>query len=244
MPGNRSRGRGLEPAVEDASLIAILDRLGCAHLAWCCLRYRHVRGTLAGRLNQRFGFQVTQRRDRNSGCLQLSGTRGRSCRYWCLRELHRGCVIGVLTKDRSLRRDVSGLCEFRNAEIEDLNAVTAEAVWFQPDVVGFQIAMNDALLMRFMHRGTDLFEDVHDPIERQAFFFDQHVAERAAVEIFHYQISNPPDSIAGKTKVGYVNDVGMAQAAGRAGFALETLDEFFVAHELRRDQLDRKSTRL
>src|SRR6266849_8020162 len=97
-------------------------------------------------------------------------------------------------------------------------------------------------MMPFMHRGTNFFEDIHYPIERQAFFFDQHVAERAAVEIFHYQISNPPDSLAGKTKVGYVNDVGMAQAAGRAGFALETLDEFFVAHELRRDQLQRDVT--
>jgi hypothetical protein len=58
MPGNRSGGCALELAVEYLSLVAFLGRLGRARVAWRCLCCLHVRRTLAGRLNQRFGFQV------------------------------------------------------------------------------------------------------------------------------------------------------------------------------------------
>ena len=77
MPGNRGGGRALKPAVQYASLIAFLGGLRCARIARRCLCRLHVRGTLAGRLNQGFRFQVSHRRDRNSGCLQLSGARRR-----------------------------------------------------------------------------------------------------------------------------------------------------------------------
>ena len=38
------------------------------------------------------------------------------------------------------------LLELRDAEIEDLDGVAAALVWFEPDVVGLQIAVNDPLL--------------------------------------------------------------------------------------------------
>jgi len=42
-----------------------------------------------------------------------------------------------------------------------------------------------------------------------------------------------------KPKVGNVNNVWMAQPARGAGLALEARDKLFIAHELRRDQLER-----
>src|SRR5213078_228009 len=93
----------------------------------------------------------------------------------------------------------------------------------EPDVVGFEIAMDDALLMRFVYGRADLFEYVHRPFERQAFLFREYVAEREA-------------------EVGHVHDVGVAQTTGGAGLALEAFDELLVAHELRRDQFQRNET--
>src|SRR5262245_42752033 len=96
--------------------------------------------------------------------------------------------------------------------------------------------MDDALLMRVVDRGADLFEDVHDPVQGQPVFFSQHVTQSAAVEIFHYQVGHSIGSGAGKTEVGNINHVRMAETSGGAGFALEPLDKFFVAHELRSNQ--------
>src|SRR5919112_875813 len=49
--------------------------------------------------------------------------------------------------------------------------------------------MDDALLVCFMNRGTDLIEDVSNPLERQALLFCEDVAERAAVEILHHEVN-------------------------------------------------------
>ena len=131
------------------------------------------------------------------------------------------------------------LGEFRDAKIQHLDAITTETVWLQPDVVRFQIAMNDALLVGFMYGRANLFQNVYRPVERQALFFGEHVAERATIEILHHQISDALFAGSGKTKVGDVYDIRMAQAARRARFALEAFHKFRVAHELRRDQFQR-----
>src|SRR5215510_8544102 len=100
--------------------------------------------------------------------------------------------------------------EFGDTEVQHLDAITAETIWFEPDIVGLQIAMDNALLVRFMNRGTHLFENVDHPVERQTFLFGQHVAKRAAVEIFHHEVSNLTGRYVCKTEIRYVDNVWMA----------------------------------
>src|SRR3954449_13256062 len=96
--------------------------------------------------------------------------------------------------------------------------------------------MDDALLVRFVNRGTDLIEDVSDPLEWQTLFFREHVAERAAVEILHHEVSDLAGVDVCETKVSHVNHVRMAKTSRGARFAFEALDEFVVAHKLRRNE--------
>src|SRR5256885_11602895 len=96
--------------------------------------------------------------------------------------------------------------------------------------------MDNSLLVRFMNRGANLLQNIHDPIEREAIFFEQDVTQRAAVEVLHHQIGNTFSAAARESKISNIYDVRMTQASGRSGFAFEALDEFFVAHELRRNQ--------
>src|SRR6202035_5912731 len=97
---------------------------------------------------------------------------------------------------------VACLAKFRDTKVEDFNAISAEAVWFQPDVVGFQITMDHALQMGFVDRGTILFENVDYPVKRKPRLFGQDVAEGAAVKILHHQIGNALLTSTRKTKVG------------------------------------------
>src|SRR6266849_10253213 len=99
--------------------------------------------------------------------------------------------------------------------------------------------MDDPLLMRFMHCGANLLKNIRDPIEWQAFLFGKHVTQSAAIEIFHHQICDAISAVAGKAEIGYIDHVGMSKATSRAGFALEALDKFRIAHKFWRDQLQR-----
>src|SRR6185503_18942065 len=130
----------------------------------------------------------------------------------------------------------SSLAEFRDTKIEDLDAIAAETIRFEPDVVRLQVAMDDALLVCFVNGGTNLIENVRDPLERQALLFRQNVAKCAAVQILHHEVSDLTVFHARKTEVSYINYVRMAQASGGARLAFEALDEFIVAHKLRRDE--------
>src|SRR6266404_1055017 len=105
-----------------------------------------------------------------------------------------GGVIGALTDGRYLWRYLgsvrSCLSKFRDAKVEHLDAITSETVGLQPDVVGLQIAMNYALLVGLVYGRANLFQNVDCPVERQAILFSQHVAERAAVKVLHYEVSD------------------------------------------------------
>src|SRR5207245_2557474 len=91
---------------------------------------------------------------------------------------------------------------------------------------------------RFVYRRANLFENVYHPLERQRLLFGQHVAQRAAIEILHYEVSDALGACARKPKVSNVDDVRVAQTSSGARFAFETFDELFIAHELRRDQFE------
>src|SRR5258706_8959335 len=103
------------------------------------------------------------------------------------------------------RRGTAYVAQFRNSKIEHLNTITAEAIRLQPDVVGFQVPVNDALLMRFMHRGANLFKNVDYPVKRKSLLFGQHVTQRKPVQLFHYEVSNSAFPAPGKAKIGTID---------------------------------------
>src|ERR1051325_12065083 len=119
-----------------------------------------------------------------------------------------------LLGDRRRRRFIdewrSRFAELGDAKIEYFDAVTSEPIWLEPDIVGLQSAMDDALLVCFVHRGTHLIENVGPPLERETFLLEQHVAERAAVEILHHEISDFAGFDIRETEVRYVNDIRVA----------------------------------
>ncbi len=102
--------------------------------------------------------------------------------------------------------------------------------------------MDDALLVRLVYGRANLFEKVYHPLERQRLLFGEHVAERAAIEILHDEVSDALRAGTRKPKVSNVDDVRVAQTSSGAGFPFETFDELFIAHELWRDQFKRDIT--
>ena len=48
--------------------------------------------------------------------------------------------------------------------------------------------MNDALMVGFIDCGANLFENIHDPVQRQPSFLSQHVAQGASIQILHHQV--------------------------------------------------------
>src|SRR3954452_3721210 len=75
------------------------------------------------------------------------------------------------------RVERTSLREFSDSKIQNFNAIAAKSCWLKPDVIRLEITMHDALMMRIINRRTNLFQDIHDPIERKPRFFGQYVAE-------------------------------------------------------------------
>ena len=80
------------------------------------------------------------------------------------------------------------LLELGDTKIEHLHGIAAALIWFEPDIVGFEIAVDDALAVGFVDGRADLFEDIERPGDRQVLFLVKYLAERAAVEVFHHEI--------------------------------------------------------
>src|SRR5215207_1748974 len=131
------------------------------------------------------------------------------------------------------------LLKLCDSEVEDLDRVAATLVRLEPDVVRFQISVNNTLLVGFLHGRANLLEDVECPSNGEILLLFQDLTERAAVEIFHGEISGSTIRSFGEAEVRYVDDVGMAETAGSARFTAKPFDEFGTLHELRSDNFDR-----
>ena len=142
---------------------------------------------------------------------------------------HRGCGDGWRLRDARCC-DARRLHGLRQAEVQDLH----RAVGTHLDVRGFQIAMDDALLMRGFESLGDLLRDWQRLVDwdralckalRQVVTFDQ----------FHHE------GVQAGRLLEAVNrgDVGMIQRRERLRLALETCQAFGVRGERARQDLDR-----
>ena len=124
-----------------------------------------------------------------------------------------------------------------DTEVEYLGAESPKAVGLEPDVIGLEVAVDDAVLVRLLHRGANLLKDLHHARQRQALLFAEHLAQAAPVEVFHDQVGHFVITQPCESEVGDVDDMRMAQPARRTSLAPEAFDEVGIPHELRGDQL-------
>ena len=130
----------------------------------------------------------------------------------------------------SLRLAAVRLCEFRNAEVENLYAT----IFGDEDVVGLEIAMNDSFLMRGRQTAGDLARivDRSTLCKRRP---SHSLAHGLALE----QLRDNIGRAIVRADVMHDEDVRMIERARGAGLLLESLQSFFVIRVRRRQNLDR-----
>ena len=100
---------------------------------------------------------------------------------------------------------------------------------------GFEIAVNDAEVVRFGERREHLAEDVDDAPEGERPFFVDDAGEVAPAEELHHQV----ELRAVLAEVDHADRVRVVEAARRAGLGDEADRGALVAEQVRVDDLDR-----
>ena len=148
---------------------------------------------------------------------------------------HRAASSGFESRRRCHNNFGDG--ELREAEIEDLHRVPALAIRLEPDIVGLEIAVQQAGAMRLLDGRTHLFENVHRPRERQTRLLAKHVREGASIEELHHQIREAPARRCRIAEVGDIDDVRVTKRTRRPRLPFEAAQKTLVARKGRNDDL-------
>ncbi len=116
------------------------------------------------------------------------------------------------------------------------NQVTATGPLDQHDVVGLEIAVDDADGVRGIERERDLVRDVERAMELDGAFLLDQILERLALEVLHHEVDR---ALGQDAEVGDVDDVRVVDRGRRARLAEEAMDRLLVARELRMQHLHR-----
>ena len=122
-----------------------------------------------------------------------------------------------------------GCGKFGDAEVEQQRRVITAHDY----VGGFQIAMHDEVLMRVMHRATELLEKAQARRQRRHFFCPPNT-ERQAFDIFHHEERL---AFGGGAAIEQARDIRMYQTGQNLAFAAQALE--CVGGWKTTDQLDR-----
>ena len=124
----------------------------------------------------------------------------------------------------------------RDAEVQHLDEVRLAVARDEEDVLGLEIAVDDAGGVRGGQRAADLDRDLAGPVRVEAALVRQHVGEIDPVEVLHDEVGA---AVVGRAEVHHVDDVGMADARGGARLAPEPLDQLLLRRVVRVQDLDR-----
>ena len=125
--------------------------------------------------------------------------------------------------------------ELGDAEIEDLDHDAAIGLVREEQVAGLQVAVNDALGVRF-GQGFQRFDDVVDGFgHRQCAVRLEHLLEVEAFEVLH---DHERAAVRESPHVQHAHDVLALHARGGAGLTREALDDLRVLGGFREEKLD------
>src|ERR1051326_715183 len=123
----------------------------------------------------------------------------------------------------------SSLVSAKSVEVLGLDGVAATAVWLEPDIVWFEVAVDDACSMCCFHRGANLFQNIDDPRDWKCALLGHDIGQRTAVQVFHDKIGNWSISSLREAEIGDVDNVRMSQAAGCFCFAAKARHKLIVS---------------
>ncbi|GBD17044.1 hypothetical protein HRbin26_01957 [bacterium HR26] len=118
-----------------------------------------------------------------------------------------------------------------DAEIGDLD----RALLVHQDVLGLDVAMDEAMPVGVVERGSDLADDVGGVLDSERCLAQDQVLERLPAHVLHDDVVDPVVM----AYVVDVDDVRMGEARGRLGLTLEASQEVRVAPVLPTQDLDR-----
>ncbi len=105
------------------------------------------------------------------------------------------------------------------------------------DVLGLEIAVHDAHVVRHADGGQHLRQDVDDARVGQRRVLADHLVERPPLDVLHRQVQQR--AVVVLAEVEHAHRVGVLEARGGARLSLEALEEVLVARELLAQQLER-----
>jgi len=126
--------------------------------------------------------------------------------------------------------------EPRDAEVEHLDVIERVVLVGQEHVVGLEVAVNDACVVRGVQRRCDLRRDPDRAPHRQAAEPIDLVGEQRAFEELERDVR---DMAVHEAHVRRLDDVRMPERAGRARLVHEPLDHVRIRRELGMEDLDR-----
>ena len=129
--------------------------------------------------------------------------------------------------------------QLREPEVHDLHEVSAAAERLEDHVLGLQIAMHDAQVVRFTEGGEHLAQHVDDASEGQRPLLVRDAREVLAPQELHHEVRLP---VLGPAEVEHGHRVRMVELARRARFGHEAQGRVLVRKEMGVDDFDGDGT--
>src|SRR6187399_2305540 len=123
--------------------------------------------------------------------------------------------------------------ELRHPEVEQLHA-EATGVVYQENVLGFQVAMDDALLVGAAERAARLKDHLERVLDSELSLARKTVGQRFALEQLHHDVG----IALGNPVIEHLDDIAALKRCGGAGFTFEALSSSLVFGKARIDEFD------
>jgi hypothetical protein len=140
----------------------------------------------------------------------------------------------------SLGGDAARSHGFRDAEVDHLDEVFLAFGTRQHDVLGFEVAMDDAVAVGRVQGAGDLSDHLSHLRRCEPVSGPHPLAQVRAFDEFHGQEGG---AVLGNVEVEHLNDVGVPQARHHLGLSAEAQDGVFVAGVLLVQRLDGEQPR-
>jgi hypothetical protein len=137
-------------------------------------------------------------------------------------------------------REARVRADLREAEIQDLGDLLVLVLAHHEHVVGLEIAVHDAALVRVRQALRDVAREHDGARLAQAPLAREHVGEALAVHVLHGDVEQALGRLA---EVEHAHDVAVREQAGRLGLALEAGAAARVEREIAVEDLHREEAR-